>query len=505
MAENLKAFESLKENENASLSSKEKADLRKISPDDIKSQKEKVWDKSFVVDGKSMKLKDIVKNLVFDEEGEKAELKINGKKVAIGWESELWAAIQVYAIAHNKTIGRAWIDGKVGRDTVKWLQSTQNAVKAAEKSKKNPETDPQSKELIGWEALVNQPFWKYIKPEKNIKLLEERGIMNPQTGCLTPTNKSSYIKDKKLKFDYKFGWSTLKVEVPVNENKYHEIDPKKVADAIIKSTINKQNEHKTEQKNQTVEAGINNFREKDITDPLIKKWALSKKIDFTCDAGKNGKVVVRDKDFKKLVNDGNKTGWFIINNTDLLTNWKFDTVKFNKIIANKCHAEAMKAVKLEIDGTAQSFWKASEQTSISKIDDRIKQCKDLKTEIDSLGYASELADKKSMVEKKRMSFEVQKDYLSMKDKIKEATNNVKNLMKGVWLDKFDEKFEVALKEIKKCIAVTKKDESHYDLKYNNVARLKFQKAGKKEEYNTMIAELIAPISKRLITFNHLNK
>ena len=42
MAENLKAFENLKENENASLSSQEKADLRKMSPDDIKSQKEKV-------------------------------------------------------------------------------------------------------------------------------------------------------------------------------------------------------------------------------------------------------------------------------------------------------------------------------------------------------------------------------------------------------------------------------------------------------------------------------
>jgi hypothetical protein len=42
MAENLKAFENLKENVKDSLSSQEKSDLRKISPDDIKSQKEKV-------------------------------------------------------------------------------------------------------------------------------------------------------------------------------------------------------------------------------------------------------------------------------------------------------------------------------------------------------------------------------------------------------------------------------------------------------------------------------
>jgi hypothetical protein len=85
--------------------------------------------------------------------------------------------------------------------------------------------------------------------------------MNPQTGCLTPTNRLTYLQDKKLKFDYKFDGATLKVEVPVKEDKYHQIDPKQVADDIIKATINRQNEHKIEKKNQTVEDGINNFEE----------------------------------------------------------------------------------------------------------------------------------------------------------------------------------------------------------------------------------------------------
>jgi len=40
--ENLKAFENLKETAAGSLNDEEKADLRKISPDDIKSQKEKI-------------------------------------------------------------------------------------------------------------------------------------------------------------------------------------------------------------------------------------------------------------------------------------------------------------------------------------------------------------------------------------------------------------------------------------------------------------------------------
>lgn len=185
MAENLKTFESLKENGNASLSSQEKADLRKISPDDIRSQKEKVWEKSFVVGGKLMKLKDIVKNLAFDEEGEKAELKINGKKVAIGWGSELWAAIQVYAIAHNKSIGRAWIDGKVGRDTVKWLQSTQNSVKAEERAKKTPEKPVDQDEVKEQSVarLVNAIYTEYVGKYKDAKynLLDTRPGVNQGT------------------------------------------------------------------------------------------------------------------------------------------------------------------------------------------------------------------------------------------------------------------------------------------------------------------------------------
>jgi hypothetical protein len=66
MAENLKAFEDLKETTANSLDAKEKADLNKISPEDIRSEKDKVGDKMFVVDGQSMKLKDIAKNLKFD-------------------------------------------------------------------------------------------------------------------------------------------------------------------------------------------------------------------------------------------------------------------------------------------------------------------------------------------------------------------------------------------------------------------------------------------------------
>lgn len=461
MAENLKAFESLKENENASLSSKEKADLRKISPDDIKSQKEKVWEKSFVVDGKSMKLKDIVKNLIFDEEGEKAELKINGKKVAIGWESELWAAIQVYAIAHNKTIGRAWIDGKVGRDTVKWLQSTQNAVKADERSKKNPETDPQSKEnMLGWDELLVKPFTKYVKPEKNIPLFKERGIMDPQTGCLTPTNKSSYKKDKMLKFDYNFGWKILKVEVPIVENKYNEINAKALADSIRKATIDRQNEHKIDQKNKAVEDGIDDFKEKNITDSLIRKWATSKGIDFVCKTYDNGRVAIFDKNRKKISYEGIKSWGFMINNTDLLTNWKFDAAKFNAKLKEKCNAVALAEVRADLAKTEKGI-KDIKVGKASDADKVAEESKKLINEIDSCNSGGQLNPEKTRAINLKKSAEVKKFCYDELDKMDADISSLNRMSKTLTKENKDKVEEV----IRKYSTLTKLSAGKYDRVY----------------------------------------
>lgn len=493
MAENLKAFENLKENENASLSSQEKADLRKISPDDIKSQKEKVWDKSFTVDGKSMKLKDIVKSLTFDEEGEKAELKINGKKVAIGWQSELWAAIQVYAIANNKTIGRAGIDGKVGRDTVRWLQSTQNAVKADKK-----ETVDWPKEKISWGDLVNKPFWKYIKPEKNIKLLEERGIMNPQTGCLTPTNKASYIKDKKLKFDYKFGKDTLKVEVPVNENKYHEIDPKQVAHDIIKATIDKQNEHKIDQKNQSVEDGINDFKEKNITDPLIKKWATSKGIDFTCRTYDNGRVAIFDKKQKKISYEGIKSWGFMVNNQDLLTNWKFDAGKFNAKLKEKCNAVALKEVKADL-AKVEDWIRKRPFGSSSDAEKIIKKTGELVNEIDSCNSGGQLNPERARAVDLKKSAETKKFCYDELDKMDKDISELNKLGSEISSDKR----EKVVKTLEKYSKMTPLEQWKFARIYKMGIKSadyynKFKKSWLTKEYQDRLRQMRAAAAKQEI-------
>ena len=74
MAENLKAFENLSEEGKDRLSAKEQTDLNKISAEDIRSEKEKIGEKTFKVDGQTMKLKDIVEKLQFDPDGKTARL-----------------------------------------------------------------------------------------------------------------------------------------------------------------------------------------------------------------------------------------------------------------------------------------------------------------------------------------------------------------------------------------------------------------------------------------------
>ena len=188
MAENLKAFEDLKETTANSLDAKEKADLNKISPEDIRSEKDKVGDKMFVVDGQSMKLKDIAKNLKFDVAWTTATL--NWKKIA-RW-SELWAALQVYAIAYNKSIGRFLIDWKLWTNSVAWLQGAQTEAKVgtAPRQPEKPEDSDEVKEQnVG--RLLNAIYTDYV------------GRYNDPKYNLLNTKSAPDFVFKRLYFEYK--------------------------------------------------------------------------------------------------------------------------------------------------------------------------------------------------------------------------------------------------------------------------------------------------------------
>lgn len=412
MAGNLKAFENLKENENASLSSQEKADLRKISPEDIRSQKEKVWDKAFTVDGKSMKLKDIVKNLTFDWEGEKAELEINGKKVAIGWQSELWAAIQVYAIANNKTIGRAGIDGKVWRDTVRWLQSTQNKM-AAEK-KENKEPTPES-----WDKLdVNQLDTHNFTPEFNALKKTQRfqemwvlkqywelnivkwkywKVLNDKGEC------QIYYKSKEDGLDKKI---SVKVDLDVN----NKIDSKALAKKIVDIVEKSENVLAKEKKENNIVNSVESF---DVRKLSPKSQAYLKKKNFIL----NNKLDLKDGmfswtwiafDSKWNLHFGDA---FIIpkNNIDsTYVWWKFNQEKFKSIIQPILDKKADEYFKSEAHRLVRWFGSlnvstlVSEESKVKNVDREIKKYE---------GYWVVISpDDKKIVEIKKNHIQILKDY-----------------------------------------------------------------------------------------------
>ena len=124
--EKLQAFKELKETTENSLNETEKTNLNKINADDIRAEKTMIWDKTFKIDWQDMKLKDIVTKLKISSDGRTATL--NWKQIAK--ISELWAAIQVYVIANDKGVGSTKIDWWVWKNTIIWIQSAQNSIKA---------------------------------------------------------------------------------------------------------------------------------------------------------------------------------------------------------------------------------------------------------------------------------------------------------------------------------------------------------------------------------------
>ncbi len=495
MAENLKAFESLKENGKDSLNSQEKADLRKISPDDIKSQREKVWEKSFTVDGKSMKLKDIVKNLAFDEEWEKAELMINGKKVAIGWQSELWAAIQVYAIAHNKTIGRAWIDGKVGRDTVRWLQSTQNAVKAEKKSEVVNNT---------WEKIdMNQIKTHNFTPEfnklwvtkkfKNMKLLSDYWILNYQAYAW------SLVKEKgewKITYTSEIDWKSKTIDLRIKRDVNDKVDAMTLAKQIANTVLKAEKILNISIKNTSAEKWINTFNERMISDGLIRKWANLQGIDFGVTTYNNGRIMVKDKWWKKLSSEL-KNWWFMLNNTDVTTNWNFDATKFNRIISQKCLNEAIKTVKIDINKSVDNLPRPSSLSNHLYL--YINSCNSLIKNVKAYNRPKSFEPEITKINNLKKNYESQNQYLNEKKRISDVVSKVKDLWNNSanFVKNFDE-----ILPLIKSVVVVNKDSSvkyKYTIDYNTKARMKFinsassagEKPIRRQEYNKLIDQILS--------------
>ena len=179
----------------------------------------------------------------------------------IGWPSELWAAIQVYAIANNKSIGGAWIDGKVGKDTVKWLQSTQNRMAAERRENKEPISE-------SWEKINMTEIWTHnFTPEFNklwmtkkfqkMGLLSDYGILTYQAyDWSLRTQKGDWRITYISEIDKKSKSIDLRVKRDVN-NKVNSMD---LAKDIAAKVTAAEKALRIEKNNGSAEKWINDFK-----------------------------------------------------------------------------------------------------------------------------------------------------------------------------------------------------------------------------------------------------
>ena len=323
--ENLKAFDQLRETTAWSLSSKEKVALNAIDQNDIRAAKSRIENKTFSVDGRTMTLKYIVENLKINKSWDRATL--FWKEIARG--SELWAAIQVYALAHNKSIGPAVIDWKVWRWTVRWLEITQTDMKAEWKAK---EVTSQW-EKIWIKDLATHVFTTEFntlastRKFKNMWILTSDGYLNFKNTYPTPLDQNwnchiSYISQQ----DGKQKTLSVKIKKDINDK----VDCLTIAKDVKTAVENAENKIYKNNKESRIISWIDNYN---IAQSKLSKKAKSYLID--------NYIVAYDWTFDK-----NKltfrTDWWLSfwglfyipkGGVDgFYTNWKFNATSFGNYI-----------------------------------------------------------------------------------------------------------------------------------------------------------------------------
>lgn len=349
----LKAFENLRETGKDSLSGAEKNALNAIKEGDLRAAKDEIGKKEFDIDGKKMSVQQIVENLKFSSDWKTAYL--NWKPIAT--TSELWAALQVYAIANNKGIGWTKIDGWLWKNSNQWLSNVQQDLGIERKPAPKENSEGSSMDKMGIAELLSKPFKKYFDEWERDELYDKR-VMDRNTYVLIPTNSLSYKSDKKLKFSYQFEGKNLQIEVPIEEDADGYVDAKKLADTIRDKINTARDNRTTEVHNLSADGGIDEFKEKNIKNPIIRKWATANGVNFVATVLNGGKIKV------EAIKKKNSLYSFECNNTDVLSNWSFDANKFNSLLDKNCYDTALKDVKSRLQTTKS--WIDKDNTKITR-------------------------------------------------------------------------------------------------------------------------------------------
>ena len=467
--EKLQAFKELKETTENSLNETEKTNLNKINADDIRAEKTMIWDKTFKIDWQDMKLKDIVTKLKISSDGRTATL--NWKQIAK--ISELWAAIQVYVIANDKGVGSTKIDWWVWKNTIIWIQSAQNSIKA--ETWRTPDKPGQNIEnLDNIDEILTKNLLKYFwSPAEQKKYSETYKILDTNTWKLIWTLDKT---NKKLVVSYdsvydKYDWQKHKsISIPFNKfvNSDATVDTSKLVKNIKDAIQSNEVADKAEKQRKSIQEWIDNYTERSIADALMKRYLIETEKDFKYGWTNNGLVKIINK---KTGNYWNVDQKVLLDSNNKFSSWKFAWELVNHYKTYAINREKDKLAKVKKDTQGLSIPKKID--SYKSIIDEVNWFWDK--------YKNDFAAEKNDAVKRKWYYETVKKISNVRniienpkstqqDKIK-ALSTVVVVKDGVWND------GVVIKVID----------------YSNNVRAKYAAVNAKASYNNEISSLVRKV------------
>jgi len=410
--EALNTVDNLKETSKWSLDEKEKNLLNSLTKTDIDWKRQTLEDKKFKIDGKwDVLLSKIIEDMVISADREKSTL--YWKPIARG--SELWAAIQLYIILHNKSVGTPKIDWKVGKYTNEGIADTQTALQAG--GNRNREV------ISNWEKvwindIDDKTFTKYFNnlgagtadKYKKLWVLKNGWQLNivldsnnqPLTVHMHWAN-CLYVKTNhgQVAVPFKMDWNDM-------------VDLQDLSKAIIEAVDQNEAIRLANKNYEKVKAWIDNFDENNITDALIKRFTTDKKLNFTCEKKNNGKLII------KAVSTERRNKWKVlytsseIASTSMLdNNWNFDQTNFQTQLDTSFRKKAAEHVnKVYMDKLNDNVILASASSDPNELKRNIDLCSTYLTEENALSSKTDLNSSKTAITTRKTDLINKREYVT---------------------------------------------------------------------------------------------
>ena len=479
---NIDAIKNLKETTKDSFEAKEKEAVGKISVEDMRSAKTTIENKTFNIDGSSVTLKNIVLGLSVSPDWTGATYK--GKKIET--KSELWAALQTLLMINWKSIWAASIDGTIWPRSAASLQQLQSEMKSADNVRRATEIQQQVSERVALSWLRQFPLGRSFDSVKagTFNRFKKMNLLNDDW-CL----KSSSIYGTKCTIFYKaeFDNSSKSITVNVNKNTYWEVDIQKFVKDVVAKVDAEEKAIKLKDAWDKMVSWINAFKESDISDPVVRRWATLKWINFKWTIDSNGKVVLSSRNNGMKTHLYNPEGGFV-------KNGKFDKDAFNRTLTRDYYAEALPVVKQDANNLLTNVNKlpASSLTTKVGVDTALATCKTAINAVNAFGHKSDFADISRSLNEAKVKYENQKAYLTNKGILTDASTAIVRLAST--RESFVANFDKILKEARKMAIFTKKWVGTYEVNYNTNRRTAFDKVGKRSEYTRLVDTMVDAVN-----------